>query len=78
MKSFVRIEFDPAKLKAARGGRGMRECAELLGITNQYLWQLEKGLRGMDDALLARLCTLYGVRPADLLSTQAQRFLTAA
>jgi transcriptional regulator with XRE-family HTH domain len=48
-----------ARLRSARGGRSLREVAQLLGITYQQLWNIENGKRLPSLGVLVKLCALY-------------------
>lgn len=55
-------------LRAQRRRRGMsqREAAELAGIMQGTIWQLETGRRGAYPGTIKRLCRAFGVAPEDL------------
>lgn len=63
------IKIDGAKLKRARGTRKPSEVASEVGITRQYLWQIEAGRAVPSGSILARLCWLYG-KPIEEFTTR--------
>ena len=54
-------------LKRLRGETSLRAVQRLVGISNSYLSQIEKGVRHPGPKLLRRLAALYGVGVHDLL-----------
>lgn len=56
------LRISRIKLQKARGKRKPVETAHKLGISYQYLWQIEKGKRGIDGDLLLNMCHVYGIR----------------
>lgn len=67
--------IDPAKLTQARGLRTRADVASEVGVSTQFIAMLEKGERGASDALLFKLCKLYGV---DVTALLHENFLRAA
>ena len=54
-------------LKRLRGETSLRAVQRLVGISNSYLSQIEKGMRHPGPKLLRRLAALYGVGVHELL-----------
>lgn len=49
-----------------RRGLSQREAAEMAGITQGTIWQLETGRRGAYPRTIKRLCRALGVAPEEL------------
>jgi transcriptional regulator with XRE-family HTH domain len=46
--------------------KGLRETAKLLSIAPAHLTDIEKGRRSPSEALLVRICRVYGIDEAEL------------
>ena len=66
------VIVNSARLRSARGGRTLREVAQLLGITYQQLWNIENGKRRPSLGVLVKLCALYDL-PIDRIITRSAR-----
>lgn len=66
----VPTQIDSTKLKVARGTRSPTSVANAIGITRQYLWQIETGRKKPGGEILAKLCWLYDVKISDLIKGQ--------
>jgi len=62
----MKTNFNPTKLREARGSRSASSVAELLNITRQHLWQIETGRKKPGTELLTRLCWLYDLDISDV------------
>ncbi|MCI0337144.1 MAG: helix-turn-helix transcriptional regulator [Acidobacteria bacterium] len=74
----LNIEIDPAKLKAARGGRSPSETARQLGISYQYLHMIEAGKRDVPSEVLVKMCKLYGIEKIFDITKEPENILAAA
>ena len=61
-------------LKRAREKAGLKQsdAAKLIGITPQAISNYERGINGVDNAMLLRLCAVYNVQPEDILPTDEE------
>lgn len=71
MSTVIKIEISPPKLRQARGKRVASQVAEIVGISRQHLFQIERGKTRPNADVLARLCLLYDVEIGEL--TQAMK-----
>lgn len=74
MEELKSIRIDPAKLRHARGNRGLTESAVAVGLTKQQLWNYENGQGEAPSSAIAKLCLLYQV-PIETLTTASADFL---
>lgn len=72
------LELVPSKLKSARAGRPPVETARRLGISYQYLNQIENGKRNVSSAILVKMCKLYEINNILDLTNQSDIFLPSA
>jgi transcriptional regulator with XRE-family HTH domain len=63
MDDLTKLEVDGAKLKEARErtGLSLSEAARRVGISRQYLWNVENEVQKPGSDVLARLCALCDV-----------------
>lgn len=61
------------RLKQARLNAGLtqKEIADKLGITYQAISNYERGTNRVDTDTLSKMCSIYGIRISDLLTTPA-------
>lgn len=70
MDDLKQLQVDSAKLMTARkeSGLSMSEAARRVGVSRQYLWNIENGVQRPGADVLVRLCALLGKDIADVTS----------
>ena len=71
MEDLTALEVDGTKLKTAREScedpkLSLSEAARRIGVSRQYLWNIENSLQKPGADVLARLCALYRVPISDV------------
>lgn len=74
----LNIRIDSAKLRTARGNRPLREVAQQVGISYQYLNMIELGNRRVPSNVLVKLLILYGMHNICDFIKEDEKYLAVA